>query len=68
MIQLIEDNVGIKAKLNFMPMQAGDVRKSIADIVYSKDKLGYEPTTNIDVGIAKFIKWFKENEGVKYGA
>ena len=68
MIRLIEDSVGIRAKLNFMPKQAGDVRKSIADIAYSKEILGYEPTTDIGVGIAKFIKWFKENEGVKYGA
>ena len=41
-------------------MQPGDVHESFADIDKSTEMLGYKPTTNIDDGIPKFIKWHKE--------
>ena len=59
-VQLIEDNLGKKAEINFQPMQLGDVKESYADIKKSIEMLRYEPTTNVDVGISKFIEWYKE--------
>jgi UDP-glucuronate 4-epimerase len=55
----IEKNLGKKARINFLPMQPGDVPATIADI--SKlQKLGYEPKTNIDSGIKRFVEWFRD--------
>jgi UDP-glucuronate 4-epimerase len=59
-VALIEENLGKKAKIEFMPMQPGDVKESFADITLSADKLRYKPTTSIDVGIPELIKWYKK--------
>ena len=59
-VALIEKNLGKKAEINFLPMQPGDVPESFADINKSIDMLKYKPTTNVDVGIKKLIKWYKE--------
>jgi len=60
MIGLIENQIGKKAKIEFKPMQPGDVPVSYADINKSKSLLGYRPNTNIDIGIENFIEWYKE--------
>ena len=57
-IKLIEDNLGKKAKIKYMGMQPGDVKKTVADIDYSKEKLSYNPKTKISEGVNKFIRWF----------
>ena len=59
-VSLIEENIGKKADVDFLPMQPGDVSESFADINKSIDMLNYKPTTNVDVGIKKLIKWYKE--------
>ena len=60
MIALIEQSLGKKAKINLMEIQPGDVKKTFADIEYSRDKLGYEPTTSITEGIPAFIRWYRD--------
>jgi len=60
MISLIEKELEKKAKIEFLPMQAGDVKESFADIGNSSDLISYKPTTDIDIGIHEFIKWYKE--------
>ena len=64
MISIIEKELGKKAKLDFKPMQPGDVKESFADIDYSKEKLNYIPKTSIEDGIPKFIQWYKEYKNV----
>jgi UDP-glucuronate 4-epimerase len=59
MISVIEKSIGKKAVLNMLPMQPGDVRDTFADISAIQNDLGYHPTTSIDVGVPKFINWFK---------
>ena len=59
MIGIIEENLGIKANIDFQPMQPGDVPESVADIDKSTKMLNYRPTTNIDEGIPHFIDWYK---------
>lgn len=59
MIGLIEEALGKKAQIDFQPMQPGDVRESFADIDAISADLGYEPTTPIDIGIPRFVDWFK---------
>jgi len=58
MINLIEKNVGLEAKIDFQAMQIGDVEESFADISHSEKLLEYKSTTNIDCGIKKFIHWY----------
>jgi len=53
----IEKNLGRTAEKEFLPMQPGDVAETVADIG-KLQKLGYEPTTDIDTGIKKFIDWY----------
>lgn len=60
MISLIEKNLWIKAIKNYMEIQPWDVPETWADIENTKRKLNWQPTTKIEDGIEKFIKWFKE--------
>ena len=64
-INLIENQLGEKAKIDLLEMQPGDVTKTIADIDYSEKKLGYKPIKTIRDGIPEFIKWFKEYHSLK---
>jgi UDP-glucuronate 4-epimerase len=58
-IEVIEENIGKKAKKNMMPIQPGDVPSTVADISKLR-ALGWEPTTRIEEGIKNFIDWYKE--------
>lgn len=60
-IKTIENSLGMKAEKNMMPMQAGDVLKTYADIDRSQELLGYEPKTQLEEGIPRFIEWYKEH-------
>lgn len=57
-IEVIEKNVGKKAKRKLMPMQPGDVPCTVADIKKLR-KLGWKPTTRIEKGIKNFVEWYK---------
>jgi len=59
MIKLIEKYLGRKAIIDYKPMQPGDVPNSFADIDKSIKKLNFKPKINIDIGIKKFISWYK---------
>lgn len=58
-IAQIEKALGKKAEIDFQPMQAGDVHETFADIAPMKNDFGFQPSTGIDVGIPKFIEWYK---------
>ena len=58
-IQIIEDAVGKKAELNFLPMQPGDVPATFADIDHSRKILGFHPQTPLEKGIPQFVEWYK---------
>ncbi len=62
---LIEKNLGKKAKIEMMPDQPGDVPITYAEISRAKTMLGYSPHVNIEDGINRFIKWYKD-EWSKY--
>ena len=57
-INAIEQAVGLKAVKNLMPMQAGDVPKTWADTALLKCLTGYEPTTEISIGVKGFVDWY----------
>jgi UDP-glucuronate 4-epimerase len=60
MISLLEKYMGEKAKKNLLPMQLGDVMVTYADISKAKSLLNYNPKISLDMGIKKFIGWFKK--------
>lgn len=62
-IELIEDACGKKAEKVMLPMQPGDVPATYADI-NALSRLGYHPTTPIDVGIPAFVNWFRAYKGL----
>lgn len=66
LINLIEKELGKKAQKNFLPMQAGDVLSTYADIKESQEQLGFYPTTSLEEGISHFIKWYKKINIQKY--
>lgn len=58
-IEVIEENIGKKAKKQLLPMQPGDVPATVADIKKLR-RLGWKPTTRIEKGIKNFVDWYKE--------
>lgn len=58
-IDVLEQCLGKKAIRNYMPQQAGDLPETWADIQLIKKECGYQPTTQIDSGIKKFVEWYK---------
>ena len=59
-IEAIEDELGIKAEKNLMPIQPGDVEKTWADVSGLMDDFNYQPDTDIRVGVKQFIAWYKD--------
>lgn len=64
-VQEIEKNLGMKAKLNLMPMQDCDVKKSHADVDDLIKDFEYSPKWNIQNGIRNFIQWYIHYYNVK---
>jgi len=62
LVKIIEETLGKKAILNYLPMQPGDVRNTFADISKAKKELGYDPEVDFRKGIREFIKWYRENK------
>lgn len=59
-IQTIEQALGVEAKKNFLPMQAGDVIATYADVDALKADIGFEPATPLADGIKKWADWYRE--------
>ena len=57
-VSLIEQNIGKKAEIKFLPMQLGDVPESFAEIEKSIEMLDFHPKTNVNDGINLFISWY----------
>ena len=64
-ISTLESCLGVEAKKNFLPLQAGDVPDTYADVTALVDDVGYQPRTPIAVGIANFVSWYKEYYGIQ---
>lgn len=59
MIDLIEQAVGRKADKELLPLQPGDVPATYADISAIQRDTGFKPSTPIDVGIPRFVDWYR---------
>jgi len=59
-IELLEENLGKTAEKNLLPMQPGDVRTTCADTSDLAAATGYRPATPIEVGVERFVSWYRE--------
>ncbi len=59
MIEVLEQSLGRKAEKILEPMQPGDVAETYADISAIQRDHGFSPTTRIEVGIPRFVEWYK---------
>lgn len=59
LIEILENQLGKKAKREKLPPQPGDVIQTYADITKAGNALGYKPSTDINTGIKKFVYWLK---------
>jgi UDP-glucuronate 4-epimerase len=57
-IELIEQFLGMKANLNLLPLQPGDVADSWADIGSLEADVGYRPKVPVEVGVRHFVEWY----------
>ena len=64
MIDLIERSCGREAIRDLQPMQPGDVPATFADIDAIQRDLGYAPSVSIDVGVPRFVDWYRSYHGV----
>ena len=60
-IGLLEENLGVKAQMNFLPLQPGDVPDTLADCSDLERAVGYRPSTPIEEGVRRFVAWYREN-------
>jgi UDP-glucuronate 4-epimerase len=58
-IEAIEKAAGKEATKNYMPMQAGDVPATFADIDSLTDEVGFKPDTDIEYGMQQFVDWYQ---------
>lgn len=58
MIAYLGTMLGVEPQLEMLPMQAGDVPITYANIELAKSKLAYHPTTSLAEGLEEFVKWF----------
>jgi len=63
-IAAIERCTGRKATMNLLPLQAGDVPDTMADVTALESDTGYRPATTVDVGVARFVEWYRSYYGV----
>ena len=59
-IKAIEKSLDKKAKINFLPLQPGDVPDTYASVDNLEKKFKYKPSTSVIDGVSKFVKWFKD--------
>jgi UDP-glucuronate 4-epimerase len=63
-IRVLENTLGISAKLNMMPIQPGDVLETNADVSSLARKIGFSPSTSIEDGIKHFVDWYRSYYGI----
>jgi len=64
LIAIIEAATGKVARREEMPMQPGDVEATFADVSRLRAATGFEPSTPLEVGMRRFIDWFREYHGI----
>ena len=63
-VSVLENEIGIKANINYLPMQQGDVYMTNADTTLLETKVGYKTQVRIEDGIRQFVEWYKHYFGL----
>ena len=61
LVAAIEEALGKQAQINRLPLQPGDVDRTYADLTLSRAELGFEPTTDLRTGLARFVDWLRSD-------
>jgi len=64
-IESLEKSLGVTAKKNFMPMQAGDVYQTYADVDDLFEVTGYKPAMSVENGVDRFVQWYRDFYKIK---
>ncbi len=65
LVNLLGQTMGIEPKIEWLPDQPGDVPITFADVTKAKERLGYDPSTLVDVGVQRFVEWYLAGPGIK---
>jgi UDP-glucuronate 4-epimerase len=58
-IHQLEQALGVAAQMNLLPMQPGDVLETSADTSALEAAIGFKPRTDLQVGLAQFVAWYR---------
>ena len=64
-INTLEEVIGIRAIKNYLPLQKGDVKDTLASTDLINNWIQYKPATELKYGIEKFISWYREYHNIK---
>ena len=59
-VYALEDSLQKKAKINYLPLQLGDVPSTYADVSNLEQNFNYKPKTSVNVGVENFVNWYKK--------
>jgi len=62
-IEVLEECLGRKAHKHLLPLQPGDVPDTCADVSALMRDTGYSPSTPVEVGVARFVEWYRDYYG-----
>jgi len=61
LIEILEECLGRRARKDYLPMQPGDVPATYADVADLTAAVGYAPSTPIEVGVERFVRWYRDH-------
>jgi len=67
-IAWIEGALGLEARINWLPVEPGDVPTTFADVTLARNELGFDPQVSIRDGIERFVGWFRADRESRAGA
>ncbi|MNQ58936.1 hypothetical protein D3C85_731560 [compost metagenome] len=59
-VECLESALDLQARRNYLPMQAGDVVKTWADVSALADWVGFSPQVTLETGVGEFVKWYRQ--------
>jgi UDP-glucuronate 4-epimerase len=62
-IEVLETCLGREARMEMLPLQAGDVHSTEANVDDLEDVTGYRPTTTVELGVSRFVDWYRSYYG-----
>lgn len=63
LVEAIGQATGREPRVDWQPLQPGDVPRTFADVSRARDELGYDPRVDLEEGLARFVAWYRGPEG-----